>query len=59
MKTTANTKWNNAFLALVFALLYLPIFYLIFLFVQCRRDHEQLHRLHLGTLPSRFLRIRA
>ena len=30
MKTTANTKWNNAFLALVFALLYLPIFYLIF-----------------------------
>ena len=30
MKGTANTKWNNAFLALVFALLYLPIFYLIF-----------------------------
>ena len=30
MKTTANTKWNSAFLALVFALLYLPIFYLIF-----------------------------
>jgi spermidine/putrescine transport system permease protein len=30
MKATTNTKWNNAFLALVFALLYLPIFYLIF-----------------------------
>jgi len=30
MKTTANTKWNNAFLALVFAMMYLPIFYLIF-----------------------------
>lgn len=30
MKETTNTKWNNAFLALVFALLYLPIFYLIF-----------------------------
>lgn len=30
MKETANTKWNNAFLVLVFAILYLPIFYLIF-----------------------------
>ncbi|MGB7474438.1 ABC transporter permease [Trichococcus sp.] len=30
MKATTNTKWNNAFLALVFALMYLPIFYLIF-----------------------------
>ncbi|PTQ85127.1 spermidine/putrescine transport system permease protein [Trichococcus patagoniensis] len=30
MKGTTNTKWNNAFLVLVFAILYLPIFYLIF-----------------------------
>lgn len=30
MKGTANTKWNNAFLGLVFTILYLPIFYLIF-----------------------------
>lgn len=30
MKAMTNTKWNNAFLALVFAVLYLPIFYLIF-----------------------------
>ena len=30
MKETTNTKWNNAFLVLVFAILYLPIFYLIF-----------------------------
>jgi len=30
MKGTTNTKLNNAFLALVFTLLYLPIFYLIF-----------------------------
>ncbi|CZR09054.1 ABC transporter permease [Trichococcus collinsii] len=29
MKATTNTKWNNAFLALVFAFMYLPIFYLI------------------------------
>lgn len=30
MKAISNTKWNNAFLALVFTVLYLPIFYLIF-----------------------------
>ncbi|MDE1549017.1 ABC transporter permease [Jeotgalibaca caeni] len=30
MKVAKNTKWNNLFLALVFIVLYLPIFYLIF-----------------------------
>lgn len=29
MKLTANSKWNNLYLVLVFLILYLPIFYLI------------------------------
>lgn len=30
MKVTHNSKWNNLFLAIVFVILYLPIFYLIY-----------------------------
>ena len=52
MKTTANTKWNNAFLALVFALLYLPIFYLIFYSFNAGGYHEFLHWVYMGALPS-------
>lgn len=29
MKVASNTKWNNAFLVLVFVVLYLPIFFLV------------------------------